>query len=551
MKGQKQMWISNAKIVNVFDKKVRDGCVRIENGRIAELCDRAVLSQDQAVYDARGRFLLPGLIDAHAHIEMSYLCARAFAEAVIAHGTTGAILDPHDMMNAKGIPGVKAMVEELSATPLKGYWMAPPCVPSAPAFEDAGCTVTPGIVKACVEELGMRGIAEAMDFNRVAAREPQMMEILEYARENSLRVDGHAPCLSGKALQKYTAAGPFSDHECIAVEEMLEKYALGMYVIIRKGSIAELIDLCGFLKQLPDLSRVLLSTDGSVNSNDLCEKGYMNFALRKLVEDGVDAIDAICMATINVAEAYRLDKVGAIVPGYAADLCLVEDLQSFRVTDTFIDGQRGPFAMPEYQYTVEICSINHRPMQSADFRWRQETSERANVLQVVDGTLETKLVVRDYPSEDIVTVSVINRYQEDGAHSLALLAGFGPFHGALAASTAQDTQNIIVVGSDSEDMALAANTIINENGGIVAVADGKVKSFVSLPIAGILSKLSARELAAQMSALKAQLKEQGCTLTDPLFAISLQIPLAVIPEGAVTNRGLLDISKGEFIPVFL
>jgi adenine deaminase len=551
------MIIRNAKIVNVFTKQISEGSLVIEGKWIKAILPQDADFADTDVFDAKECYVLPGLIDSHAHIEMSYLSARSFAKAVLPFGTTGAILDAHDMMNALGTEGLRLIVDELKTTKLKGYWMAPPCVPSSPAFEDAFGKATLDTVKYCVEKLGMMGIAETMDYDRVIEDEPELLKILDWARGKGLFIDGHAPELSDSRLQRYLAMGPMSDHECVTADEMLEKYALGVHVMLRKGSLTEPLELHNVLKNIPDTSRVLLCTDGSISPRDLVDKGYMNFALAALVKDGFDPMTAVCMATINVARAYRLDRVGAIAPGYHADLCIVSDLKDFKVLDTFVDGERitldncftGDFSYPEF-----ACRIQRELIKPQAFEFVIKFEQcLANVLHVIDGTLATDIrqVVYRPSMKEIVKVSVIDRYRKNGSLSLGLLSGFGEFHGAFAGSIAQDTQNIIVVGDNSPDMALAVNHIIANNGGIAVVENGKIIEFAALPIAGIMSETSAENMKVLLTRVTEQAKKQGCTVTNPVFTISLQIPLAVIPKGAITNRGLLDVEERKFIPVFI
>lgn len=550
------MIIVNAQIVNVFSGKINTGSIVVNNGRIDAVLPREGQADPGPIYDAKGKYVLPGLIDAHGHIEMSYLDATSFAKAVLPTGTTGAVLDPHDMMNALGVKGVELLVNELNTTKLKGYFMAPPCVPSAPKFEDAYGSAILDTTAYCVEKLGMNGIAEVMDFDRAIEHEPELSRILDWAKKKNLIIDGHAPELVGRDLQTYISMGPCTDHECVTVEEMREKYALGAYILLRKGSLSEPIHLEEFVQSVHDKSRILLCTDGSISTEDIVDKGYMNFSLSELVKDGIDPVEAITFATLNVARAYRLGGVGAISPGYSADLCIVEDLEEFRAIDTFVDGERIANAdetTGRFEYPAEACSINRDFVSAKKFSFPPKDQPcTANVLHVIDGTLATDIrqTVYDDATDSVIKVSVINRYSEHAAPSLGLLGGFGDFKGALAGSIAQDTQNIIVVGDNSEDMAFAVNEIIQNNGGIVIVKEGRVKEFVPLPVGGIMSNASAIELKDSMSKLKRQVKKQGCVLTNPVFTISLQIPLAVIPKGAMTNRGLLDIEKQEIIPVF-
>lgn len=572
--------IKNANIVNVYTKTVEAGSVLCRDGRIERLYyDKAMeeetLPRTDVCYDARRAYLLPGLIDAHTHIEMSQLSAAPFARAILRHGTTTAMLDPHDIVNAMGVEGAKLLMEELSPTGLKGIFMAPPCVPSAPSFEDSACSITLAHVQQMIEELHMYGIAETMDFGRALNGEPELGKILEWARARGLMIDGHAPGLAGADLQQYRRLGPTTDHESITPEEMRERLACGMYVILRRGSLKEPTKAPDFLSKLNDTSRVLLSTDGCIGVRDMVEKGHMNYALRQLIAEGVDAMTAISMATVNTAAAYGLRDRGAIAPGLLADFCLVRDLGDFEAVDVIIDGQllsadggvqtkEPPFSYPEHA----LHTVLHRPMKPEDFMIEApseaitDNSQAAvRLLHLIEGTLDTReqsacLPVENgrlliEPGRDITRAAVIHRYEPDGSFALGLISGFGPINGAVACSIAQDTQNMIVTGSNEEDMAAAVNRVISMNGGIAVFSGGNCIRALALPIAGIMTDLPAPRLADEMDAIAEAIKALGSTLRDPVFAMSMQIPLAVIPELALTNRGLLRVADGQFLSLFI
>lgn len=561
--------IKNAKVVNVFTKEILEGAVLCRGGIIeAVFAAGEALPDADRCYDAHSSYLLPGLIDAHTHIEMSQLSAAPFAEAVLRQGTTTAILDPHDIVNVMDAEGAALLMDELKTTRLKGIFMAPPCVPSSPPFEDSGCSIELTQVRRMIEDYGMYGIAETMDFGRVLDQEPELKKILDWAKEKKLMIDGHAPGVSGLDLQKYRNSGPLTDHESITAEEMRERLETGMYVILRRGSLKEPVKAPEFLSGLSDTSRVLLSTDGCINVRDMTEKGHMNYALRQIVAEDIDPMTAIQLATINTASAYGLKDRGAIAPGLAADFCLVKDLKDFETEDVFTDGcllapgtaRTSSYTFPEHA----LHTIKHRLLTPEDFAITPPagaSKAEVRLLHLIEGTLDTKegratldtaggkLIIR--PEQDITKAAVIHRYEPEGSIGLGLISGFGHINGAVACSIAQDTQNMIVTGSSEEDMTAAANQVISMNGGIAVWSEGKCIRSLPLPIAGIMTDLSAQALADEMDKITQSIKALGSTLADPVFAMSMQIPLAVIPEMALTNRGLLNVSAGEFVPLFI
>lgn len=508
-----------------------------------------------------GLFALPGLIDAHSHVELSMLSSASFAEAVLQKGTTAAVLDAHDAVNVLGARGAAYLMQEMAHTPLTPVWMASPCVPSAPGYEDCFGQIELADVRTMVEEYGMYGIAEAMDFHRVIEGEASLAAILAYAREKGLTVDGHAPCVRGEALDAYIAAGVRTDHESVTVEEMLEKYEKGMYVIVRRGSLQEPASAKALLEKTGETERVLLSTDGCITVQDMLERGHMNYALAQLVAEGVEPVRAVRMATLYPAKAYGLSHMGSVAVGKKADLLLVKDLRDFEAVSVYVDGM--PLA-PSYQredFPEEVThSLHHRHFVERDMEIAlPEGAEKvqAAVLAVVDGTLETRredkiLCLKGdklcLPG-DILYCAVADRYRKEGSVGMGLVCGAGAFHGAVAGSIAQDTQNLIGLGSSRADMLLAMNEVLKRQGGVAFVQDGEVKAFLALPVMGILSQKPAADFAQDVQSLTLILKEAGLTLSNPLLTLSLQIPLAVIPELAITNRGLLDVTQNRFIPV--
>lgn len=351
--------IKNVAIADVLEDEIKTGDIYIRNGRFEKIAEHIDASETEekehlTVINGEGLTALPGLIDTHTHVELSMLSSASFAETLIQNGTTAAVLDPHDAVNVLGHKGAKYLMEEMKETELTPVWMASPCVPSAPGYEDCYGQVMLSDVKVMVEEYGMYGIAEAMDYNRVIAKEASLKEILDYGKEKGLKIDGHAPGVLGADLDTYIAAGVSSDHESVTVEEMLEKFRKGMYVIIRRGSLKEPASAKEFLDKAGDSDHILLSTDGCITAKDMAEHGHMNYALAQIVEEGVEPLQAIKLATVYPAAAYGLKDRGVIAEGYRADMILLKNLTDFKVQDVIVNGEIAKDSYPRMDYPKEV-----------------------------------------------------------------------------------------------------------------------------------------------------------------------------------------------------
>lgn len=569
-KSKADLLIRNAQVVNVFTKEIEKMDVAVAQGIIAWMGKSNPDEPRQAnvIYDAEGKYLIPGLIDAHAHIEMSFMSAIPYAKTVISHGTTAAILDMHDVCNV-GVNCMHNFAKEIACTPLKAFLMIPPCVPGTPTLEEAGANVTLQDIKDALSLPNAWGIAETMDFVRVLNQEEEMMSILAWAREQNLLIDGHCPELRGDDLQAYLSAGILTDHESVSLEEMLEKYRLGMKVILRRGSLEEPVRAGDFVANLSDTTNVLLSTDGCVFLNEILDKGHMNCALKAIVSEGVDPITAIQMATINVARAYGVDhKIGSIAPGRQADLVVVNDLENFDVEAVFLDGKQFDdknFTIPPYDYPTDVLNtvkLGEVTPEKFTIKTSVDSGEvKVRVMTLIEGTVATEEehenmsvnngTLQPDVSWDLLKVAVFDRYQENGHYALGIVRGFGLKSGAFGGSVGQDSQNLVVVGSDDEDMALVVNTIREMQGGIVVANQGQIVAQVNLPIAGIMSNIEPRELQKKFTALHQELANMGCKLENPSFNLSLLLTCAVIPELKITNRGLVNALTGEFVPLIL
>lgn len=563
--------IRNAKVVNVFLRKVELRDVAVSDGCIAGLYSPEERISAEKEFDAEGKYLIPGLIDAHTHVEMAYVSPSAFAEGVLPWGTTTVVMDPHDTVNVMGNEGMAILAEDFSQTPLKVILNTPICVPSAPVFEDAGFEVTLNSMKESRNIPLVKGVAETMDFARVLDKEPEMLEMICYGRQAEMLFDGHAPCVRGRDAMAYFGTGPIrTDHESVSVDEAFEKYSMGVYVILRRGSLEDSVHAGELVKRLPDTSRILLSTDGCINVSDIVHKGHMNYVLKQIVSEGVDPLEAVQMGTINTARAYRIDhKVGAVAPGYEADMVLVEDLEDFRTLKVWLNGEeiKEPYSLPRYSYPEKaLNSVKLENITEKDIILKSESSDvseeaKVRVLTAEDLSLATTIDIETMKVEkgmiysdidrDILKGVVFERYGRGKGHNVGMIRGFGLKEGAIAGSIGQDSQNIVALGTKDNDICTAVNAVTAMQGGVVLVLDEKVKASISLPVFGIMTDKSFKELEQDFNVFNKVYKEMGGTLTDPVFTLSLLLTLVVIPDGGLSNRGLVDVLKGEFADVVI
>lgn len=563
--------IKNVNHVNVVTKEIERSDIVICGDTIASVR----LSKEDSnhvgkiIIDGEGKYLIPGLIDAHTHIEMSFLSPSAFAEAVLEQGTTGAVLDMHDICNVS-IEAMEHLAKEISTTELKSYLMIPPCVPATPELEDAGGIMKLDDLMKATKLPNIKGIGETMDFNRVLNRESEIISMLSWAKENGYRIDGHCPELRGDSLQAYISAGITSDHESGSIDEMMEKYRLGMKIILRRGSIAEPVRAGDFVDLLKDTSNVMLATDGCIYLDDILNKGHMIYALRQIISEGVDPITAIQMATINVARAYGMEhRVGLIGPGRCADMILVDNLEDLNVLSVIANGKifksdEGK-EINNYEYPNSVLnSVNISNVSIKDFEILSPSQEDEVVVRII-GVNGKEVVTKEIhekmnpidgkiysdTNRDILKVAVFDRYHGDGKRTVGLVRGFGLKEGAFGGTIGQDSQNLIVVGANENDMLKVVEALKEQQGGIAVVNNGEIISSIRLPIGGIMSQLNPWKLNNEFKELNVKLRNMGCEMDNPSFALSLMITCAVIPELKMTNQGLVDANKGEFISMFV
>jgi adenine deaminase len=512
------------------------------------------------VVDVSGSILLPGFIDGHMHLESTKLMVDEFARAALPWGTTTVVLDPHEIANVFGLDGVRAILEHATEIPIDYFVMVSSCVPASP-FESSGATVTAEDIAAFLaEEPNAIGVAEMMDVTGVVGGHDDTIAKVHAA--GGRHIDGHAPGLSGRALNAYLAAGVRSDHECTTYEEALEKRRLGMWIMIREGSAARNLEALLPLVIEHGPANCLLCTDDR-EPDQLLEEGHINDVIRRAVALGCPPADAVLMGTLNAARYHRLYEHGAVAPGYLADVVAVPDLERFRPTRVWKRGRLvaedgRPVSIPKVvPHDWMRNSVHVHELSASDFAI--PASGRVRVIgveagQIVTTALEDEPGVLDGqatadPGRDLAKMAVIERHKDTGRIGLGFVRGFGLRRGALASSHAHDAHNVVVVGVDDSDMAAAANRLREIGGGQVAIVGGEVLAEVPCPIGGLLSDLPVEEVAAQVRGMERAAHDTlGATLRSPFMTMSF-MALSVVPALKLTDRGLIDVDRFELVPL--
>lgn len=552
--------IKNCKVVNVFSGKIVEGDIALSGGQIAGIGEY----EGKEVVDAKGRYAAPGFIDSHIHIESSYVSPEEIGRLLVPHGGTTIIADPHEIVNVCGIKGLDYMMEAAKGTALDVKYVLPSCVPATP-FEHAGAVINAPEMKEPMKRDGILGLGEFMNFPGVISADDGVLDKLMTAKEEGKIIDGHGPGITGKELNAYTCAGILADHECSTVEEMEDRLERGLYILLRQGSACH--NLKPLLKGVtPENSRRCLLCSDDRQPKTILHEGHLDNHLRICVEEGLDAVTAIRMATLNAAECFGLKDRGAIAPGYRADIVLLDDLKDFNVDKVWIEGKlvaENSVYLPEihpYDISSVKGSVVVKDFSKEKFKMNLKTN-KVNVIQILPGgvvtakeTAEIKLdengeFVRD-PQVDIVKTAVVERHQGTGNVACGFLKGYGIKEGAVALSIAHDSHNIIVVGVSDEEMEFAVNAIIEQEGGIVLVKNGEVIERMPMPIAGLMSDRSGEWVDEKLTAIHEKaFSELGiCGDVEPVMTLCF-MSLAVIPEVKLTDMGLFDVTTFSFIPV--
>lgn len=553
--------IKGARILNVFTGDVEEAEIAVKGGRIAALGKGY---EGKEVYDGSGLFVLPGLMDAHIHVESSLLSPEAFARLAVAHGTTGIVADPHELVNVGGIAGAEYVKEAFSrirkegVEPLDVFLQLPSCVPATP-FETSGAVLNGTETAHEIERPLFHGLGEMMNYPGVLAADGDTLKKIEAAHEAGKVVDGHAPDVRGDALNAYLAAGIATDHECGSPEECAEKVARGMYVQLRNSSSAHNLEVnCAAVT--PFNFRRFLACSDDKNAYDLANKGHMDDALRRLVARGVPAAEAVCMATLNIAECYHMQGKGAVAPSYDADLVLVDNLTDFNVKAVFKRGvlvaEHGKPLFEEgerYLPDAVKSTVRIRPVTADDFKLNIK-SGKALAMTILPHTLVTEGEVVSVQTKDgdavlentdLLKLAVVERHFATGNIGKALLKGYGFRGGALAVSMAHDSHNLVVLGDDNAAMARAVQLLESIGGGMALVTKEGADCF-PLDIAGLMSSAPCEEVVARTGEISARAREMGVKdCYEPVMTLVF-LSLLVIPKLKLSDKGLFDVEKFRF-----
>ena len=552
-RGEADLLLRNVRLVNVLSGEIHSADVAIADGLFLGFGDYSA----KEVIDGEGRYLVPGLIEGHIHIESSQILPSEFARLVAARGTAAVIADPHEIANVMGVEGIEFMLAASSGLPVSFFFMVPSCVP-ATTMETAGAVIDAAAVAALLKKHPDRllGLAEVMNFPGVINQNPETMAKIAAAKGKN--IDGHAPQLSGFDLNSYIMAGPGSDHEATTLDEAREKLRLGMHLMLREGSREHnLDDLLPVINRYNSANCSLVSDDRHVI--DLLHKGHLDYSIRKAIAGGLSPLNAIQMATINPARYFGLKRRGAVAPGYRADCLLLDDLESFTINQVFLVGRplaEKDFAAPSRLLPGNTVSVAKLSEESFAI---PVAGARIKVIGIVPGQLVTREIivtpkidqssaVAD-PDRDLVKLAVIERHHGSGRIGMGFVQGLGLERGALAGTVAHDSHNLIVAGICDADMLLAARVVKEMSGGLAVVVDGRILGRLPLPVAGLMSAEKAETTAAALKSLQGQAALLGA-VNDPFMALSF-LALPVIPSLKLSDRGLVDVDKFSLTDLWL
>ena len=541
--------LKNATYVNVFSNELCHGDIAVAEGLIVGMGEY----HGKVEVDVSGKLVLPGFIDAHIHLESSLVSPTEFAKAVLPHGTTTVITDPHEIANVMGTDGIEYMLQATEDLPVDVRFMLPSCVPATP-LDESGANLDYRAIDSFYDHPRVQGLAEMMNYVGVVNGDGQVVEKIVASQAHHKKIDGHAPGLSGKDLNAYIAAGVYSDHECSDMEDAMNKLRLGQYIMIREGTAARNLEALMPLLTSQYVDRCMFCTDDK-HPNDLLEKGHIDYIVKKAISLGADPIVAVKAACHNAARYFLLNNRGAIAPGYLGDFVIIDDFQHFEIEMVYkrgilmYDGQLRDFPAPEIDpYLVKRA---HDTFHVAHLTAEDFSDGRPHA---VIGMIPGEIVTQDAgyadhadPEQDILKIAVIERHKNTHHIGLGYIKGYGLKRGAVATSISHDSHNIIVVGATDEDMAAAANRIVENRGGITVMENGQVLGEVTLSIAGIMSDDSLVMVNSALEDAKDEAFGLGVSRgIDPFMTLSF-MALPVIPSLRITTRGVFDVSSQRYI----
>lgn len=550
--------IKNAKVIDIFQNRIIDGNIAIKDGLFIGVGD---YEDGDKIIDAKGNYVSPTMTDGHVHIESSMVSPAEFLKCLVARGVSTIIADPHEITNVCGLDGIKYIIDEVKDLPVNVYIMLPSCVPATP-FETSGAILKAKDYDEIIKDKHILGLGELMDFVGTVNRDKDIMDKIKLAKDNNMVIDGHAPMLSGKALDDYVLAGVNTDHECSTVEEMQEKIQRGMYIQLREGTAAK--NLEELLKGVTpyNISRCFFCTDDR-HPEDLLKDGSVDNNVRKAIKLGMEPLNALKMATINPVECYKLEKLGAIAPGYKADFFIFEDLEDIQAKEVFLSGEKiaenGKTIVdfPQKLSSKVLSKMKVNEVSSKDLNLKLNKN-KVNIIQMQKDSLLTKKVVREveiednhfkYSDDDIKKIAVIERHTGKSTIAIGLIEGYDIKNGAIGTTIAHDSHNMIVIGDNDDDMVCVINKIREMGGGMAISSNSEIIDCLKLDIAGIMSSDSIEDVENNMKRLLKNARKLGIKEgIDPFMTMGF-MALPVIPEIKITDKGLFDVNNFKHIDI--
>ena len=549
-KQKADLVIKNAKVINVFSEEIYKADVAVVGDKIAGV-GKGYAGEKEI--DVNGAYLSPSFIDGHVHLESSMLLPSEFAKIVVPEGTTTVIADPHEIANVLGLQGISFMRAATKNLPLDVYMMLPSCVP-ATNLETSGVDLNSYDLALLIDAPWVLGIAEMMNFPGVISNDRNVLSKIKLGLDRDKKIDGHSPSLSGKNLCAYAASGVCSDHECTTPEEALEKLRLGMNIMIREGTAAKDLDALIPLIKKYNTRKCMFVTDDR-HPTDLF--GHINGMVKSAVAQGISPVKAIQMASLNTAEYFKLSNLGAIAPGYKADLLVLDNLEDFKPVLVF---KNGKIVAENGKTVIDLEDLTPPPIRGSvniKYLYKENLqipalSDKMKVINVIENQLITKKSVENVKIEngmavsdvenDILKIVVIERHRASGNIGLGFVKGFGLKSGAIASTVAHDSHNMIIIGTNDDDIYYAAVELVKSQGGKVVVENGKTLAKLPLPIAGLMSDKSSEEVIADLKIIGESVRKINCKIRDPFMSMAF-LSLAVIPELKITDKGPIDVCE--------
>lgn len=560
-----ELVLKNAGIINVFTETVEYGDIAIYSGKIVGIGEY----EGDIELDCTGKYVAPGFMDGHIHLESAMLRPVEFAKTVLPHGTIAVIADPHEITNVCGVVGMEYMLKATEGLPMEVFFTVPSCVP-ATSFDESGCVLRAVDLENLYRYERVLGLAEVMDYIGTIHGDPEILHKIAFAKQQHRIIDGHAPGLHGKEACAYVLAGIGSDHECVDLKEAMEKLRLGQWIMIRQGTAAKNLEALMGLFQPPFYQRTILVTDDK-NPYELKEQGHMDEIIRQAVGWGANPCIAIKMATFNTATYFGLKNMGAIAPGYQADLVILSDLNTIKIEKVMkkgifvVDGS-NTISLEEPQIDQNIlksvyhsfhCNKNEPKDFEIDKNESHMEEKSMRVIRFIKNEIFTKQIIIPLENgvpevsikEDILKIAAIERHHNTNHIGLGFVNGYGLREGAIASSVSHDSHNIIVIGTNDTDIALASNCIRDMQGGWAIAVDGKIVANLPLPIAGLMSEMETTALAKKIDEMKAIARSLGVAEgIDPFMTMAF-VSLPVIPELRLITTGLFDVVHQQLVSI--